>query len=268
LHTLEILASFPKRPFVTDHAEIDWTDDLDEEPSVSSEVNARGPGGNNVPTGLCGIIENLLKLETTPINFRNERLVLSCITQVEVLGRTGRLPVVYGEAASNHMLGILYAKFSPIWSAATRALISLASGHEACVWQPLAERIKEITTEGDVREITTELKSDPIVTPIDHHRMCLAWETSNGSDPGLFRDEVIAAQADGRVSRHLTTDEPTFFGLVWSVLEGAPELTAKKSRVIVPIFLEFLYSQYFVYHDNDPDARELRLEDEIEDAKM
>lgn len=268
LHTLEILASFPKRPFVTDHAEIDWTDDLDEEPSVSSEVNARGPGGSNVPTGLCGIIENLLKLETTPINFRNERLVLSCITQVEVLGRTGRLPVVYGEAASNHMLGILYTKFSPIWSAATRALISLASGHEACVWQPLAERIKEITTEGDVREITTELESDPIVTPIDHHRMCLAWETSNGSDPGLFRDEVIAAQADGRVSRHLTTDEPTIFGLVWSVLEGAPELTAKKSRVIVPIFLEFLHSQYFVYHDNDPDARELLLEDEIEDAKM
>jgi U3 small nucleolar RNA-associated protein 20 len=268
LHILEILASFPKRPYITDHAEIDWTDDLDEEPSVPSEATPKVPSGSNLPTGLCDMIDNLLKLESTPINFRNERLVVSCITRVEVLGRTGRLPVLYGEAASNHMLGILHVKFSPIWSAATKALISLASGHEACVWQPLAERIKEITTSAGATDIANELESDPIVTPIDHHSRCSAWETSNGSDPVLFRDQVIAAHADGRVSRHLTTDEPTIFGLVWSVLEGAPELTAKKSRVIVPIFLEFLHSQYFVYHDNDPDARELLLQDEIEDTKM
>jgi hypothetical protein len=119
------------------------------------------------------------------------------------------------------MLCILYdVKFSPIWTAATRALISLAAGHEACVWQPLAESIKEITTIVDAKEIAKGLESGPIVTPIDHHRMCVAWETAYGSDPGLFRDDVTAAQADGRASRHLTTDEPTIFGLVWSILEA------------------------------------------------
>jgi hypothetical protein len=166
------------------------------------------------------------------------------------------------------MLGILHFKFSAIWSAAVAALISLASGHEACVWQPLGERIKEITNSVGDANIAHELESDPIVTPVDHHGMCSAWETSNGNDPGLFRDQVIAAHKDGRVSRHLTTDEATIFGLVWSVLEGTPELTAKKSRIIVPIFLEFLHSQYFFYHDNDPDARELLLRDEIEGTKM
>jgi hypothetical protein len=268
LHTLEILASFPKRPYIMDHAEIDWTDDLDEEPSVPSQVISKGPGGSNLPTGLCDIIENLLKLESTPMNFRNERLVVSCITRVEVLGRTGRLPVLYGEAASNHMLGILHVKFSPIWKGAVGALISLTSGHEACVWQPLAERIKEIMTSSGATDAINQLEINPIMTPVDHHRMCSASETSNGNDAGLFRDQVLAAHTDGRVSRYLTTDEPTIFGLVWSVLEGAPELTAKKSRIIVPIFLEFLHSQYFFYHDNDPDARELLLQDEIENTKM
>ena len=269
LHSLEILASYPKRPFVTDHAQLDWTDDLDEERSHAPLDASSKPAGSNSPNGLCDVVETLLQLETTPISLHNERRIVSCITRIEVLGRTRRIPVLYAEAASNHMLGILYVKFSPIWTAATRALISLASANEACVWEPLAERISEVTANVETKNATeVHLESDRILSHVDHHERCVAWEASNGDDPGLFRDEVYAAKEDGRVSKHLTTDDPTVFGLVWSVLEGAPELTAKKSRVIVPVFLEFLHAQYFHYHDNDPDARELCLEKEIDGAKM
>ena len=269
LHTLEILASYPKRPYVTDHAEIDWTDDLDEEPaSAPLEMKSSKSGVSNLPTGLCDVMETLLKLEAAPVNFSNERLIVSCITRLEVLGKTGRLPVLYGEAASNHMLGILYVKFSPIWPAAIRALISLASSQESYVWQPLAERIKEVMNLVDVVDVAERLTSASGMTHIDHHEMCVAWDTSGGDDPGLFSDEVNVAQAEGRVSRHLATDEPTIFELVWSVLEGAPDLMAKKSRVIVPIFLEFLHYQYFAYYDNDPDARELCLQNEVESRKV
>jgi hypothetical protein len=268
LHSLEILASYPKRPFVTDHAEIDWTDDLDEEPShAPNDSSSKSAESSNMPSGLCDVIETLLKLESTPIRFQNERELVACITRIEVLGRSSRIPVLYAEAASNHMLGIFYVKFSPLWPAATRALVALAISHEASVWDPLAARIKEVTSIVDANDATeSHLEGGPIMSHIEHHLRCVAWEATSGNDPGLFRGDVYSAQEDGRVSRHLWTDEPTVFGLVWGVLEGAPELTAKKSRLVVPVFLEFLHRQYFHYHDNDPDARELRLEDEMEET--
>jgi hypothetical protein len=270
LHSLEILASFPKRPFVTDHAEIDWTDDLDEEPMDTRHSSAsQSAGKTSTPTGLCDIIETLLKLESLPIRFENERQIVACITRIEILGRSSRIPVLYAEAAANHMLGILYVKFSPIWPAAIRALVALTPSNEASVWEPLACVLREVTAIVDYSEGNeTKIAGGLIMTPLEHHQRCMAWETTCGSDPGLFRDDVLAAKQVGRVSRHLSTDESTVFGLVWSVLEESPELTAKKSRVVVPIFLEFLHSQYFVYHENDPDARELRLENEMEDERL
>jgi hypothetical protein len=177
------------------------------------------------------------------------------------------MPVVYAETVSNHLLGMLHVKFSPIWPAAVRALVSLAGTNESSVWEPLSIRLKEVTTIVDVKNVDEEQgQGGAVSTYTEHHQRCMAWESTYGKDPGLFRDNVTVAREEGRVSRHSSTDEPTVFGLVWSVLENAPELTAKKSRTIVPIFLEFLHWQYFHYHGNDPDARELRLESEIEDA--
>ena len=66
-----------------------------------------------------------------------------------------------------------------------------------------------------------------------------------------------------RVSRHRCTDEATVFGLTWSVMEGVPQLITKKSKVVVPLFFNFLHRQYYLFHDDDPDARELALEDQV-----
>jgi hypothetical protein len=83
---------------VVNHADIDFT----EEPSSSLSKP-----GSFVFSGSCDIISTLLKIESLPIHMENERQLTSYMNRVEVLGRSGSLPVAYAEAAANHMLGLL-----------------------------------------------------------------------------------------------------------------------------------------------------------------
>ena len=55
----------------------------------------------------------------------NERQLTSYVNRVEVLGRSGSLPIAYAEAAANYMLGLLSLKFAPVWPAVTRAFAGL-----------------------------------------------------------------------------------------------------------------------------------------------
>ena len=85
------------------------------------------------------------------------------------------------------------------------------------------------------------------------------------NDATIFQDQILAAQTqEGRVCRHQTTDKIIVFESVWKVLEGVPQLTTKKSRTVVPIFLQFLHNQYYFFHDEDTDAREFNLQNQIE----
>ena len=87
-----------------------------------------------------------------------------------------------------------------------------------------------------------------------HYELKLQWDKTEGNNATIFQDQIIASQMKGRVYRHQTTDKITIFENVWNVLEGVPLLTTKKSRVIVPIFLQFLHNQYYFFHDDDPDV--------------
>ncbi|CAB9504964.1 processome component 20 homolog [Seminavis robusta] len=262
LYSLQILASFPKKPFVTDHADLDLTDDLDEEPSEFVPQEGTSTRGA-VRSGLCDILDTLLSIESSTVAFENERPLLSLISRIEILGRSAKLPVVYAEAAANHMLGLLYIKFSPIWPAAVSAYVSLANGQEFSSWSPLKEKLDILMntfpnpqslaisdSDGDTR-----LKR---FDPSCHQTLCATWDESNGENASLFGNET---------SQHLPTDEATVLQHVWSVLENASEVVAKNSRKIVPIFLQFMHSQFYSYYPHDPDAKELRIEDHIEDTK-
>ena len=260
LYSLQILGSFPKKPYVTDHADLDLADDLDEEPNEYAAKTEATMGGI-VRSGLCDIIETLTSIESTDIEFHNERRLLSLISRIEVLGRTAKLPVVYTEAAANHMLGILYIKFSPIWPSAVRAFVSLAAGQDSFVWAPLKGQLTKLMSQMPARG--QELLHDVVPNQghtLDvfsrHHDQCKAWDDSDGTNPSLFGRDV---------THRLPTDEATVLQHLWSVLEGAPQLLAKNSREIVPIFLQFMHSQFYARYPHDPDARELRIEDHIED---
>jgi hypothetical protein len=266
LHTLQILTSYPQKPYVTDHADLDLEDDLDEEPSSYPTKNDGGKGSG--PSGPCDIMETLLSLEMAPIAMANERKLMSLISRIEVLGRMGKMPVAYAEAAANHMLGTFYVRFSPLWTGAARALVALASGHEACVWPALESKLVAVMEHSpDKFKATDKVETDGPDTSCDsHHRICVKWETSEGKDVSILRADSSGI-VEGRVSCHEVTDGETVMESVWNVAEHASHLLAKHSRVLVPAFLAFLHDQYYFFHSNDPDARELHLDVEVENSR-
>lgn len=265
LHALQILASYPKLPFVVNHADLDLTGDLDEEDNTP-DVN-KGSDHNGVGlTGLCSIIETLLSIESTVPDLKMERNLLSRISRIGVLGRTGKLPVIYAEAAAAHLLGALYIKFAPIWNVAVKAVVGLAKCHDECVWPALHKQIALLMQNyPNHRQFSdNDQKMGSFVLPVDptgFYTLCAAWESSQGQDPSLFRHDIEYAEEHGRVSRHHSTDEASVFESLWSVVEGATHLLTAHSRTVVPMFLCFMHRQYYAVHADDPDARELRLAD-------
>ena len=256
-HTLTILESFPVKPYIVDHSDVDFYDDLDEEPSKSHPVGVQMP----VFSGPCPMIKHLLALESVPISFHNERQFLSELNRIEVLGRSGKIPIEYAEAAANLMLGVFHVKFSSIWSAAKKVLVALSENYEELVWLPLQFYVKDLMKiEGkcDTCVVQSVLNS-PSDFIEDLFAKTISWETSRGRDVALFEGRLIHAKQHGQISYHQRTDLSTVFRVVWDVLSMIPSLISKKSRDFVPIFLAFLNEQYYVAYPEDLDARELEL---------
>jgi len=279
LHSLVILNSYPHRPFIVDHDNLDHTDDLDED--VDSFRPGDGNGGGyeaggsakSSVSGPCDIMKTLLNIEVMSVTLANERRLTGEISRVEVLCRTGRIPVAYAEAVSNHMLGLFHVKFAPVWPAAVQAIAAVAIAQETCAWPTLSQNLERIMlpetfkADGKMADNTNCLEEGEDVMPLlqimRHLELCTAWDESSGTNVTLF-GERFDSEGEGKVSRHRTTDASIIFENTWKVMESVPQLTARKSKVIVPIFLEFLHYQYYLFHDDEPDARELALQDHID----
>lgn len=276
LYTLQILDSYPKRPFVTDHAELDLTDDLEEEPSYK-------PGGVNVGeeqtkgmselAGPCDIISLLKTIEAIPVAFANERKLTSQIGRVEVYAATGKLPVLYAESAVSHMLGLLHVKFSPIWPAAVRVIVALTTAQEGPTWphvySALQKSMEKSPPDFDSSVFVMNLtvvkhdQNDSVHTKtlVDHHNRCVAWERSNGSNHMFGSQDRVEGQVVPRNSR---ADDLTLFGNLWNIMTSAQHLTTTKSKLVVPLFFEFMAYQYYVFHPDDPDIPEVNLSDIVD----
>lgn len=263
MHTLNILDSFPTKPYVVDHGDVDFYDDLDEE-----STNPRSLGSKatqmHILSGPCPMIKHLLGLECIPISFQNERQFLSELNRVEVLGRSGKIPIEYAEAAANLMFGTFHIKFSSIWSAAKKVLIAIAEKYEEAVWVPLqfylkeAMKVEDNSTNGSTFETETNCISTPEIIR-ECFTTCTIWESSCGKNAVAFQSRLNYAKCHGQVSYHQRTDSSAVFRLVWEVMASIPQVTSKKSRVVVPLFFAFLNEQYYTAYSEDSDARELRL---------
>ena len=285
LNTLEILASYPARPFVTDHADLDLTDDLDEEPSQRPqpvEEEAQTNEDNSAATSLsgsCDIMSLLRVIESTPITMPNQRKLTSQLGRVEVYARTGKLPIVYAEATALHMLGLLHVKFAPVWPAAVQVIVALSSAQEGPTWPCIEAALKEsmerpspgATLRTKAKELDAKKKTDQrnksrhIETIAKHHALCVSWETSKGKNHDIFHSHD--GERNGQVSRHVEADDLTRFESIWSIMENAPHLTSTKSKMIVPIFFEFMLAQFYVFHSDDPDAREICLTENMDEFR-
>eukprot|EP00934_Nitzschia_sp_Nitz4_P007735 Nitzschia sp. Nitz4//scaffold189_size62959//48159//57102//NITZ4_006317-RA/size62959-snap-gene-0.12-mRNA-1//-1//CDS//3329539923//7725//frame0 len=257
MHSLRILASLPMKNFVVNHADLDFEGDLDEDPSfvpVPQDQKAKKSF-----SGRCDIINTMLQLERMPVRLSGERQILSMVSRIEVLGRSGSLPAAYAEAAAHHMLGQFYVKFAPIWPVATKALVGLLEGQEAVVWPVLEGRlvgIMQVPVSFSRSKETLELSA--ISGYGEHHLACKEWENSEGRDVSVFgKDQDVD---DGEVLRHFITNKGTVMESIWEVATHCQRVVAQHSRVIVPCFLDFLSNQYFRYHPEDPNLRELEIE--------
>jgi hypothetical protein len=268
LHTLRLFSTFPARPYVTDINELDLSEDLDESEfqSVKPDFLPRNPSLH----GMCDILKTMLLIESTPVGIKTERTLTGAINRVEILGRSGKLPVIYAEAAVNHMFGVMHIKFRPLWSAAVRAIIALARAHEQIAWPSMSAQLHLVMDPSyfvnDTCSTSHLMTSYTENEMSRYHENLLKWEMSGGEMADIFQDQINSAKVFGRVSRHQSTDRVTYFEQVWSVMENMPDLTTKKSRFIVPVFLGFLHQQYFLFHDDDPDGRELNLQGQFENT--
>lgn len=276
LHTLRLLNTFPQRPFVTNFDDIDLSGDLDEKDYQQKGMRPTPNQGASSLSGMCDILETMLQIETTQIGLDNERKLTGAINRVEMLGRTGKLPALYAEAAVNYMFGVMNIKFQPLWTPAVRSIAALSTAHELTVWPSMAAQLKLVMdpdfffarTINATSTVSAEEENTEDRDMYHDHRLLTNWDKTSGEDASIFQEQIDASKTCGRVSRHQSTDRITIFEQVWSVLESVPQLTTKKSRVIVPIFLSFLHNQYFLFHNDDPDAREFNLGDHIEGGTM
>jgi len=258
LYALQIMASYPEKHFVVDHADLDLSDDLDEEEGYHPQEEEKKK--TNGPVGPCDLVKVLLRLESCPVRLKDERIIGSLIAKVEILARTRRMPAVYAEVASNHMIGLFNVKFAPIWQSAEKALLSLALAHEAIVWPPfeikLVDVMKGNPMEPPAKSVSDEHDElDESSSKQEHFDACRRWEQSDGKDVSLFKASLLLVE--GEVPCYHTTDGVTVMESIWKVAELAHRIVAKHSRGIVPLFFSFLKDQYFSFHSNDQDAREL-----------
>ena len=274
MYTLQILDSYPSRPFITDHAELDLTDDLDEDPSYKPQptVDKEGelnPDGNtpvSLLSGPCNVISLMRALESIPIALPNERKFTSQLNRIEVYARTGKLPIIYAEAVTCHMLGLLHVKFSPIWPFAVKVIVSLSQAQEGPAWPYIETALKKSMKKSAVRDNndTNALDLDDEDTSsnhtkaiTNHHKLCIAWEVSKGKIVDIFKPQDKDRNA--QVSRHVVSDELTLFENIWLIMQDGPHLTSTKSKIVVPIFFEFLVALFYVFHQDEPDSREVDL---------
>ena len=211
LHTLAILESFPARPFVTDHADLDLTDDLDEEPSQRpnqphSQDDEKVTDDRSGPafSGSCEIISMLSDLEKTPIVLTNERRITSSLSRVEVFSRTGRLPIVYAEAVVCHMLGLLHVKFAPIWAAAVKVIVAISTAQESPAWPYINQALEQSMSRSsfandEIDDMTTDDCGTHYTASISrHYALCNSWESSEGRPVDIFSSELVERNSQVR----------------------------------------------------------------------
>jgi len=257
LHTLQILSILPQRSYITDIGEVDLSEDLDEE----ADFIPKTPNNDSTSSlsGMCDIIDTMHMLEVSPISLKHERTLIGYINKIEVIASSGKMPLLYADAAVNHMFGVMRIKFQPLWAASIRAITALIGTNEAILWPRVESQLRLVMQASYFhKEFKESLYNNDDAT-VNYFEMVSDWDRSEGKLTTLFRSHIESAQARGVVSRHTETDRLTIFEEVWAVLEALPEVTTKKSRVIVPMFLQFLHEQYYVYHHEDPDAREFDL---------
>lgn len=104
------------------------------------------PGEQQHQEGLCEFLEVVEALETLPISLAAERDIMWRLGQLEVMGRSDRLPRPYVRLMATHALGLLRVKFSGVWPRARAILAALCQRprQRELVWGPVHNALRNV----------------------------------------------------------------------------------------------------------------------------
>lgn len=96
--------------------------------------------------GDCNVFEVAEAVEALPISVAAERDLMWRLGQLEVLGRSGRLPRPYARVMATHALGLLRVKFSGVWPRAAAIITALYQQfhQREVVWEPIQVALRNV----------------------------------------------------------------------------------------------------------------------------
>ena len=126
LSTLRVLVRYDPQPFEGDHG-------------GGGSHRSHGQGG-------CNFLEVAEAVEALPISVASERDLVWRLGQLEVMGRSGRLPRPYARLMATHALGLLRVKFSGVWPRAAAIIAALyKQAHQReVVWEPVQVALRKV----------------------------------------------------------------------------------------------------------------------------
>lgn len=94
----------------------------------------------------CNFFEVAEAVEALPISVASERDLIWRLGQLEVLGRSGRLPRPYARIMATHALGLLRVKFSGVWPRARAIIAALYQQlhQRELVWEPIHVALRKV----------------------------------------------------------------------------------------------------------------------------
>ncbi|CAM9908776.1 unnamed protein product, partial [Hapterophycus canaliculatus] len=212
----------------------------------------------------CDFLEVAEALEGLPISVAAERDLMWRLGQLEVLGRSSRLPRPYAGLMATHALGLLRVKYSGVWprAAAIVAALYQRPHQRDQVWGPMHAALRKVMPPPATRH---QAVAPETVTESP-------WPLSGvlGSRSrfyGILRgrvprfvvfNHVRAMQVVRTLPLAPSSLAPTSFSSqVWGVLSQCPELLQQHSRTVVPLFLGFVQYQYLgdKAFPDDPETR-------------
>lgn len=104
----------------------------------------------------CNFLEVAEAVEALPISIAAERDLMWRLGQLEVLGRSDRLPRPYARLMATHALGLLRVKFSGVWprAAAIIGALSQRPQNRELVWDPIHRALRKVVPPPATRQVT------------------------------------------------------------------------------------------------------------------
>lgn len=103
--------------------------------------------GKNSGDATCNFFGVAEELEALPISIAAERDLTWRLGQLEVLGRSGRLPRPYARLMATYALGLLRVKFSGVWPKAAAiftALCQHSADQQELAWGPMHKALRQV----------------------------------------------------------------------------------------------------------------------------